>query len=69
MTSGSSPNEYGDRLLYPVNRRRVELADSIVDARSDVGQTQGSYKRDETLGPYIIYGNSGESTVIVEIFH
>lgn len=48
--SNGSPD---DPSLFANSRRRIQLPDSVVDTQKDIGQTQGSYKRDDPLGPYI----------------
>lgn len=68
MTNIHMINELNNNTIFAGNgKKKVQLPDSIVDNRKDIGRIPGLYKNDDNI--FTIYGNSGElRTSILLIF-
>lgn len=54
-------NELNNNTIFAGNtKKKIQLPDSIVDTKKDIGTIPGLYKTDDDYRPYTIYGNSGE---------
>lgn len=68
MTNIHMINELNNNTIFAGNgKKKVQLPDSVVDNRKDIGRIPGLYKNDDNI--FTIYGNSGElRTSILLIF-
>lgn len=58
MTNIHMINELNNNTIFAGNgKKKIQLPDSVVDTRNDIGRIPGHYKNDDI---YTIYGNSGE---------
>lgn len=54
-------NELNNNTIFADNaKKKIQLPDSVLDTRNDIGRIPGHYKNDDVYRPYTIYGNSGE---------
>lgn len=59
MTNIHMINELNNNTIFAGNgKKKVQLPDSVVDNRKDIGRIPGLYKNDDNI--FTIYGNSGE---------
>jgi hypothetical protein len=55
-------NELNNNTIFAGNgKKKVQLPDSVVDNRKDIGRIPGLYKNDDNI--FTIYGNAGEFTL------
>jgi hypothetical protein len=59
-------NELNNNTIFAGNaKKKIQLPDSVVDTRKDIGTIPGLYKTDDDgYRPYTIYGNSGEFSLL-----
>lgn len=58
MTNIHMINELNNNTIFANGKKKIQLPDSVVDIKNDIGTIPGLYKNDDNV--YTIYGNSGE---------
>lgn len=58
-------NEFNNNTIFAGNaKKKMQLPDSVVDTKKDIGTIPGLYRTDDGYRPYTIYGNSGEFSLL-----
>lgn len=66
MTNIHMINELNNNTIFAGNaKKKIQLPDSVVDTRNDIGRIPGLYKNDDGYRPYTIYGNAGEFSLLI----
>lgn len=61
MTNIHMINELNNNTIFAGNaKKKIQLPDTVVDTRNEIGSIPGLYKNDDGYRPYTIYGNTGE---------
>lgn len=65
MTNITMINEFNNNTIFAGNaKKKIQLPDSVVDTKKDIGTIPGLYRTDDGYRPYTIYGNSGEFSLL-----
>lgn len=65
MTNIHMINELNNNTVFAGNaKKKIQLPDTVVDTRNDIGSVPGHYKNDDGYRPYTIYGKTGEFSLL-----
>lgn len=66
MTNIHMINELNNNTVFAGNaKKKIQLPDTVVDTRNDIGGVPGHYKNDDGFRPYTIYGKTGEFSLLM----
>lgn len=66
MTNIHMINELNNNTVFAGNaKKKIQLPDTVVDTRNDIGSVPGHYKNDDGYRPYTIYGKTGEFSLLM----